>query len=416
MQMEPNRQNSGNQRKRAIPLIACVLATALVPVFIVYRVVDPNIHRDTDAPPNDFAFYWIAARLVLDGKNPYSVTDTVDLQRRLAIAGDRSAVMLNPPWILPLIAPFGVMSLSTGTRLWLVAALAIMMISVHWLWELYADIKQRWIWWLVAAAFLPVAIVLAIGQIGPLILFGLAGYLRFQAEGRNYLAGAFLFFAALKPHLVFLVWIALVLHALYQKRYASLVTFFFALFIASFLAVILDQHAFYQYAALLRTGTPLLQPTPTLGGLLRRISGSASMQYFPVAGATLWFAIYWRRWRSSWQWRCRLPSLLLVSMVAAPYSWFFDQVVLLPSIFFATLSVLRSRRRVWLGVGTAYIGVNAIVLRFILDRRTTFWYSWTALAWLAIYVAVQRFKPSPPPVRVVADRSLDAGSISNDKL
>jgi len=412
VQMEPDRQNSGSQRKRAIPLFACVLATALVPLFITY----PIIHSNTDAPPNDFAFYWIAARLVLDGKNPYSVTDTVDLQRRLAFAGDRAVVMLNPPWILPLIAPFGVMPLSAGTRLWLVAALAIMMISVHWLWELYGDIKQRWIWWLVAAAFLPVAVVLAIGQIGPLILFGLAGYLRFQAEGRNYLAGAFLFFAALKPHLVFLVWIALVLHALYQKRYASFVAFLSALFVASFLAVILDQHAFYQYAGLLRTGTALLQPTPTLGGLLRRISGSASMQYLPVAGATLWFAIYWRRWRSSWEWRCRLPSLLLVSMVATPYSWFFDQVVLLPSIFFAALSVLRSRRRVWLGAGTAYIGVNAIVLHFILDRRTTFWYSWTALAWLAIYVAVQRFKPWPPPVRVVAGRGLDAGSISNDKL
>ena len=162
--------------------------------------------------------------------------------------------------------------------------------------------------------------------------------------------------------------------------------------IASLLAGVLDHQAFYEYAALFLHGKAVLQATPTLSGVLRSISGSAPMQFLPVAGAFVWFAIYWRRWRSSWDWRSRLPSLLLVSMVATPYSWFFDQVVLLPSIFFATVSVLRSRRRVWLEAATVYIVVNAIVLRFLLEGRTMFWYSWTALAWLVIYVAVQRRK------------------------
>jgi hypothetical protein len=382
--MENQQQNSDRHQKRPTPLIVCVVATALALLFI---------HPDAAAPPNDFAFYWTAARLVLDGKNPYSVADTVDLQQRLFFAGDRALVMLNPPWILPLIAPFGVMPFSTGRPLWLVIGLAIMLISVHWLWDLYGDSESRWIGWLVAATFLPVAVVLAIGQIGPLILFGLAGYLRFHARQKNYLAGAFLFLAALKPHLVFLVWVALLLYTLHHKRWESLAAFLSVLGVASLLAVGLDHHAFYEYAALFRGGKAVPQATPTLGGLLRYISGSPPMQFLPIAGAALWFAIYWHRWRSSWEWRSRLPSLLLVSIVATPYSWFFDQVVLLPSIFFATLSVLRSRRRVRLEAAIVYLAVNAIVLRFLLDRRTMFWYSWTALAWLAIYVAVQRRTP-----------------------
>jgi hypothetical protein len=386
MQMETQQQNSDRHQKWSTLLIVCLVATALALLFI---------HPDSADPPNDFAFYWTAARLVLDGKNPYSVADTVDLQRRLFFAGEGALVMLNPPWILPLIAPFGVMPFSIGTRLWLVMGLAIMMISVHWLWDLYGDGESRWIGWLVAATFLPVAVVLAIGQIGPWILFGLAGYLRFQARQKNYLAGAFLFFAALKPHLVFLVWIALLLYTLHHKRWESLAAFFSVLGVASLLAVVLDHQAFYEYAALFLHGKAVVQATPTLGGVLRSISGSAPMQFLPVAGASVWFAIYWHRWRSRWEWRSRLPSLLLVSIVATPYSWFFDQVVLLPSIFFATLSVLGSRRRVWLEAATVYIVVNAIVLWFLLDRRTMFWYSWTALAWLAIYVAVQRRKTAP---------------------
>ncbi len=385
--METQQQHSGRHQKRPTLLIVCVSAIALALFFI-----RSDIRPDSAAPPNDFAFYWTAARLVLDGKNPYSVADTLDLQRRLCLAGDRALVMLNPPWILPLIAPFGAMPFSRGTQLWLVMGLAIMMISVHWLWELYGDGGSRWIGWLVAATFLPVAVVLAIGQIGPLILFGLAGYLRFQARQKNYLAGAFLFFAALKPHLIFLVWVALLLYTLHRKRWESLAAFLSVLGVASLLALVLDHHVFYEYAALLRNGKAVLEATPTLGGVLRSISGLPAMQFLPIAGAALWFAIYWHRWRSSWEWRSRLPSLLLVSIVATPYSWFFDQVVLLPSVFFATLSVIRSRRRVWLETASVYIGVNAIVLRFLLERRTMFWYSWTALAWLAIYVAIQSRK------------------------
>jgi len=389
--METQQQRSDRRQKRPMLLIVCLSITALALLFI-RADIHPDVHSDSAAPPNDFAFYWTAARLILDGKNPYSVAATVDLQHRLCFAGDRALVMLNPPWILPLIAPFGAMPFSIGTRLWLVMGLAIMMISVHWLWELYGEGGSRWIGWLVAATFLPVAVVLAIGQIGPLILFGLAGYLRFQARQKNYLAGAFLFFAALKPHLIFLVWVALLLYTLHRKRWESLAAFLSVLSVASLLAVVLDHHVFYEYAALFRGGKAVLGATPTLGGVLRSVSGFLPMQFLPVAGAALWFAIYWHRWRSSWEWRSRLPSLLLVSIVATPYSWFFDQVVLLPSIFFATLSVLRSRRRVWLEAATVYIGVNAIVLRFLLERRTMFWYSWTALAWLAIYVAVQSRK------------------------
>jgi hypothetical protein len=388
MQVESQQQDSDRHQKRPTLLIVCVSVTALALLFVIIR---PDIHTNSAAPPNDFAFYWTAARLVLDGKNPYSVADTVDLQRRF-FAADRALVMLNPPWILPLIAPFGVMPFAIGVRLWLGMGLALVMIAVHWLWDLYGDGESRWIGWLVAATFLPVAVVLAIGQIGPVILFGLAGYLRFQARQKNYLAGTFLFFVALKPHLIFLVWVALLLYALYHKRWESLAAFFSLLGVASLLAVVLDHHVFYEYSALFRSGQAVLQATPTLSGVLRSISGSAPMQFLPVAGAFVWFAIYWHRWRSSWDWRSRLPSLLLVSMVATPYSWFFDQVVLLPSIFFATVSVLRSRRRVWLEAATVYMVVNAIVLRFLLDRRTMFWYSWTGLAWLAIYVAVQKRK------------------------
>jgi glycosyl transferase family 87 len=384
VQSGTTQQNSRGRRASQwrSALVFCLIAIALA--MLVVPSGESNVH------PNDFAFYWTAAKLVLEGRNPYSHAETLDLQRRLSFPGKGHLVMLNPPWVLPLVAPVGLLSFAMGRSLWLLIGLALVFISVHWLWDLYGAGGNRWIGWLVAVTFLPVAVVLAIGQIGPLILFGLAGYLRFEARHHYYVAGIFLFLAALKPHLVFLLWIALLLCALYQRRWQSLAAFLATLAVASFLTVLVDHRVFQQYAGLVGGEKVVFQETPTLGGLLRHISGFSPLQFLPIGVAVIWFAVYWVRWRSSWEWQDRLPSLLLVSMATTSYAWFFDQVVLLPSMFYATMMVLRSRRFKSFAAVTAYLAINCLVLLLLLDHRTTFWYSWTALAWLALYAVVQQ--------------------------
>jgi hypothetical protein len=363
-------------------LILCLVAAALLLLF------EPG--GEPGAPANDFAFYWTAARLVIDGRNPYSPHEALELQNRLAFAGKGRMVMLNPPWVLPLIVPFGLLSFSTGKSLWLVVGVAAVFLSIHWLWDLYGEGRNRWIGWLVAITFLPTAVVLAIGQIGPLILLGLAGYLRFQAREQDYVAGAFLFLTALKPHLVLLLWIALLLCALYRRRWKPLAALLATLASASFLAALLDHRAFQQYVGLFGKERVVFQESPTLGGLLRHISGLPFMQFLPLGVALLWFVLYWIRWRSTWDWRRRVPSLLLVSVVATSYAWFFDQVVLLPSLFYATVFVMRSQRRVWIGAAIAYVAINCLTLLFLLRHRPAFYYSWTALAWLVLAAVVQQ--------------------------
>jgi Glycosyltransferase family 87 len=368
-------------KKWHITVMVCLVASSLV------LLATPT--ATSRASSNDFAFYWTAAKIVLEGGNPYSLSDTLALQRRLDFLGKGRLIMLNPPWALPLVAPFGLLSFSTGKSLWLLLSLGLMFISILWLWEIYGAGRDPLIGWIVACTFLPVAVVLAIGQIGPLILFGLAGYLRFEARHEDFVAGAFLFLVALKPHLVWLLWIALWLCALYQRRWKPLLAFLATLAVAGFLAILLDHSAFYQYAGLFGREKTVFQETPTLGGLLRHVSGFPPMQLLPLGVAVAWFTAYWVRWSSSWEWRFHLPIVLLVSMVATPYSYFFDQVVLLPSVFCATAFVLRSRRSLWPRAAIAYLSMNCFVLLLILTRHTTLSYSWTALAWLILFVILQ---------------------------
>ena len=366
-------------------LILCVIAAALA------LLLRPR--TDSQTPPNDFAFYWTAARLVLEGHNPYSPRETVDFQNRLSFAGKGPLVMLNPPWVLPLVVPFGLLSFSAGQYLWLLIGLALVFISVHWLWDLYGAGQNRWVGWLVAATFLPVAVVLAIGQIGPLILFGLAGFLRFEARQEGYRAGAFLFLAALKPHLIYLLWIALVLYALSHRRWKPLAALLATLAGASLLAVLLDSRAFQQYVELFDRERVVFQESPTLGGMLRHISGLAWMQFLPLGVAAFWFVVYWVRWRFNWEWRYRLPSLLLVSVVTTSYSWYFDQVVLLPTVLYATALVMGAAHQVQVRAVVPYIAINCFTLSLLLHHRPAFYYSWTALAWLVLFIVVQQSVP-----------------------
>jgi len=368
--------------KWLIALVLCLVAAALA------LLLRPG--SEPAAPPNDFAFYWTAARLVLDGHNPYSPRETINLQNRISFAGKGPLVMLNPPWILPVIVPFGLLSFSTGKSLWFVVGLALVFLSVHWLWDLYGEGQKRWIGWLLAVSFLPIGVVLAIGQIGPLILVGLAGFLRFEARHDDYLAGAFLFLTALKPHLVLLLWIALLLWTWYRQRWKPLAALLGMLAGASLLAVLLDHRAFQQYVGLFGKERIVFQDGPTVGGLLRHLSGLPAMQFLPLGAAALWFVVYWIRWHSDWEWRDRLPSLLLASIVATSYAWFFDQIVLLPSVFCTAVLALRSHRRTSLGVVIAYLAINSFVLLLILDHRPAYYYSWTALAWLVLAAIVQQ--------------------------
>jgi len=339
--------------------------------------------------PNDFAFYWTAVKVVRAAGNPYSPQETVALEKQLDFAGKGPLVMLNPPWILPLIVPFGLLSFSVAKSCWLVISVILLAVSVQWLWELYGGGLDFWIAWVLTATFLPVFVVLIISQVGLFLLFGVAGFLRFEAKQRFLVAGAFLFLTSLKPHLVFLLWPALLLDAIYRRRWKSLAALGSTLAGGSLLAMLLDHRAFQQYVGLFSTPAVAFQEAFTFGGLLRHFLGWPVLQYLPAAGAVLWFGFYWFHRRSDWVWQSSAPTLLLVSVAATTYGWYFDQVVLLPAVFQTAVAVLRSPRRLWLGAGLAYLAINYIPLALVVSHRLGVWYAWSAVAWLLLGVLVR---------------------------
>ena len=326
-------------------------------------------------PVNDFTFYWTAARQLLAGQNPY------------ALPGPHGFVMLAPPWVFPVTLGFGVLPLQLAQFLWLAVSVTVLAISVIWLRELYSGGQSPLAVGLLVATFSPVLVMFLLGQIVPLVLFGLAGFLRYEPR-RQYLAGALLFLASLKPQTVFLVWGALVLSVFFQARWKVLAGFIGTLSSASLFSLAIRPSIFREYWMILRAKEIAAYQSSTLGTLLSRASGSTSMQYLPMTIALLWLVWRWIRLGHRWKWRNQLPGLTAVSIATTPYAWFSDQAVLLPAVLYAEGRLWRT------GVPMApsaaiYLSVSLSGLGLIVARRSS-WYAWMPLLWLVFYAIVLR--------------------------
>ncbi len=338
---------------------------------------------------NDFGAYWSAARQFVHGGDPYDTDAVLQIERGLGFQLSSPLVLRNPPWVLPVIAPLGFLQFPVAQLLWFFAAAVALILSVHILWRLYMGDKYRWLSWIMAGIFLPLAVALSIGQIGPVLLWGLSGVLHFTERGQYRRAGAAMFLLALKPHLVWLLWPVLLLYSVRRRRWQMLLSFGVVFATACLAAFLIDHSVYRQYFLLWRKISLLEELTPTGGGLLRLWLGSISAQFLPMAIAAIWFGYYWVRPSSIWQWRDGVPLLLLISVATTSYAWFFDQVVLLPCIFHATASVVRSSTKAIFWSAASYLTLNLAVLLLILRHRTGFWYVWTAPAWLLWYLVVR---------------------------
>lgn len=131
----------------------------------------------------DFIEYWASSRLLLAGKNPYSLTDLHALQQSVGWTQLTPHIMWNPPWTLAFLLPFGSLDFQVARFLWIVSLSAMVLFSARHLWTLYGGAKSRyWVAWIVTLSFAPTIFQLLLQQIGLLTLLGLVGFLHFEKQ------------------------------------------------------------------------------------------------------------------------------------------------------------------------------------------------------------------------------------------
>lgn len=340
-----------------------------------------------------FLEYWAASRLLLQGGNPYSPVELLNVQQLAGWGRGEPVIMWNPPWALSFTLPFGLVSFSTGEFLWLLAHLFLILFSVQLLWRIYGNpaVPSR-LPFVLALTYVSAVFALITEQISPILLAGLSAFLFFERKQKWLAMGASLLLVSIKPHLLYLLWIVFLLWVLENSRWQVILGTVLMGVCAALVPLLFDPQIYAQYFALYsipNIPNPVDWLTPTLRSVIRMFIGHAHpwLQSAPSVVAVAWVLYHWQRHKRQWHWPEQLPIIVLVSVTSSFFAWTYDQVVFFPAIIEAAVWA-RQKSISWHASWTtrAYVVINVCHMLLRIWIADELWYFWLAPALLVNYL------------------------------
>jgi hypothetical protein len=336
----------------------------------------------------DYIQYWAAERLLATGGNPYDPAQVLHVQQAAGMMDSEPKITLSPPIVFFLALPLGMLSAKTGLIVWQLISLACVGVSVGLLWQQFGRPQSSY--HLIGLCFPPTLSCMMAGQLGIFFLLGAAVFLRF-VRSRPWLAGAALLPLALKPHLFLPLAATLLLWSWWRKEPRVAGGFLIALAASSALTLSIDPHIWTEYRQLAHAARIMDVFLPTASVALRfAIDRNAHwIEFIPVTAACAWAVVYFWRRREIWNWSLEGMLVLVLSLAAAPYSWYSDQAVLLPAVLAAVYAAEKNRLSWALLALIAAGGMIGVIAAIQLPSP---FFVWTAPAWLLWYLAATRGK------------------------
>jgi hypothetical protein len=374
--------------------IACALAIVYTAGFLAML----PFRRDIVAR-RDFIVYWATGQQLVHHRNPYDPPALNQIERDAGFQGGSSYYMRNTPWALPLALPLGYTNAQAAALPWSLFMLGLLIASVRMLWKMFGSPGSRIDW--LGYCFPPALFCVNLGQTSVILLFGLVLFLRFH-KTRPFAAGAALCLCTIKPHLflpfalVLLVWIVV------SRSYRILAGGIVAMVIANAITACIDPSAWSQYAYYMRTSVVTREFTACFGDVLRDAVNPAAewLAFVPAMLGSIWALIYFWPRRHTWDWLENGNPLMLVSLIAAPFGWIFDQTLAIPAILFAAS---RASRILLTVLALMFILVEVGINYFELHSTA---YLWTAPAWLLWYLLARAYPREHSAVQTAASQAV----------
>jgi hypothetical protein len=300
-----------------------------------------------------------------------------------------------------MVLPLGLMGPFPAWVAWITVSMTSLMLSVRFCWKMYGhNGRPPTIYVVVAYTFAPVPACLVAGQMGLVLLLGLAFFLWLEPD-HPFLAGAALVIPFAKPHLLALFWAVLFLWALIACRRAIVAGFLSTLAATTVTALAFDPTIFQHYQEMIHEASIGNEFIPALSGVVRLLFFHRQfwVQFIPMAIGFVWSLWFYFQNRLRWAWRDHGLALLVVSVLTTPYAWLTDEVMLLPAVLQATLWVTYSKdcltatARVLI---TLFACLNLLLL-LVLKAKVPFAtgiYFWSSLVWFGLYLFGRRFRHS----------------------
>ena len=332
----------------------------------------------------DFGAFYAAGVTWHHGHNPYNWAQLGEVEAHLPSAGDPGHSMgfnsyANPPLFAWAMIPFSAISPYDAYLVWLAITIVALLSGLVILARSYGMHGRGWL--LLLFAISPISVIaLFLGQQTPILLLGLATAHVFLRHGRPELAGVALSIGWIKPHLVFPLFLLMLV--LLKRREASriLVGFGATTIFMGVLSLIVTGEAMFGawlrelvvYGQTMATSQPDLS---SLAGLYMSALGRPWSGYIAALLVVAWIlfaaALVWRARRqeivpSDDAWFRIVGTSTATWLLVIPYAHPADLVLLamaLPAVVGRRLENFRDAR-VRLAIGMLLIAPEADLLGF----------------------------------------------------
>ncbi len=304
-------------------------------------------------PLYDFLEYWSAVRVFIDGGNPYGAADLLEIQKNVGWTDREALMMWNPPWVLPLLIPLYFIPFQVARLVWFLLNGTLMVCAADYFWRSYGGpLNRRWMSWITVLLFLPALQSLVLGQINPLTLFGLWGFVWALNKNRFWESGAFIVLISIKPHLLYLFWPLWALWIFKTRKWSVLLGATGSLAFLIVIVLIMNPTAIVNYWHSFSSNSgPNIWQTPSWGIALQLLFGTSKIwiRFLPSMLGLIAALLLWKRYGGQVPlegWSIQIP---LLSLITCSFSWTHDWVALLPlTVYLVTWYQCHPSSRWWI--------------------------------------------------------------------
>jgi hypothetical protein len=341
--------------------------------------------------PNDFVAFWSAGHLIASQENPYSLENILSLNPELEFDVLVRAQFFNPPTILLLFIPFGLLPFHLSKNIWLLLSVILLIISTLWIWRIYkGPLSKRWIAILCILTFTPAFFALFEGQVTFIILLGITGFLFFAEQRKWFTAGVFLSLLTIKYQLVLPFLITVILWIIYERRWKVIMGAVLVSLISLLIVTIIKPSIIIDYLFFLTHLAPSPCDQPVLAALFCVLGGERIdwLSYIPTTVGIIWLVIIWWRNKDKWSWRERISLFIIISILTAPYAWMHDELLFLIPVLEVAIVILNIRQNITsYFIIVAYLLMNVIAFILIPTLRYhQLLLLWMPTLFLGIYI------------------------------
>ena len=123
--------------RRSINKMVLLFSARCCAILCLSCALDPPaVFGNSHLPSNssaltDFVSFWATSRLLIDGGNPFSPVEVLELQRALGFNDANPLLIWHPPWTLSFLLPFGAMPFQFSQFCWLLMHVFFILLSAQ---------------------------------------------------------------------------------------------------------------------------------------------------------------------------------------------------------------------------------------------------------------------------------------------